>query len=199
MIESSKYNRENYPRKCFWTQERETRVKFNPGSSANRPSNNWALMVQNVQWHSYHFELTNLQKHRINLFSYNLWAKSKELALLGSFQQKLQPRCFQLWCLPVFIISPTIYDYSQLAYLACSCSVSNMRPAHFSWWDTPESKLTSWHNSIALRNKHFQIEKRFSHRHLKIHGEIRKRMKRDKRQKFLNMKEFQCVVMFRTK
>ena len=27
MIESSKYKRENYPRKCFWTQERETRVK----------------------------------------------------------------------------------------------------------------------------------------------------------------------------
>ena len=42
MIESSKYNRENYPRKCFWTQEKETRVKFNPGLSANRPSNNWA-------------------------------------------------------------------------------------------------------------------------------------------------------------
>ena len=31
MIESSKYNRENYPRKCFWTQQRETGVKFNPG------------------------------------------------------------------------------------------------------------------------------------------------------------------------
>ena len=42
MIESYKYNRENYPRKCFWTQERETRVKFNPGLSTNRPSNNWA-------------------------------------------------------------------------------------------------------------------------------------------------------------
>ena len=42
MIESSKYNRENYRRKCFWTQERETRVKFNHGLSANRPSNNWA-------------------------------------------------------------------------------------------------------------------------------------------------------------
>ena len=26
----------------FKTQERETRVKFNPGLSANRPSNNWA-------------------------------------------------------------------------------------------------------------------------------------------------------------
>ena len=41
MIESSKYNRENFPRKYFWKQERETRVKFNPGLSANRPSNNW--------------------------------------------------------------------------------------------------------------------------------------------------------------
>ena len=42
MTGSSKNNRENYPRKCFWTQEKETRVKFNPGLSANRPSNNWA-------------------------------------------------------------------------------------------------------------------------------------------------------------
>ena len=43
MIGSSKNKRENYPRKCFWTEEKETRVKFNPGLSANRPSNNWAL------------------------------------------------------------------------------------------------------------------------------------------------------------
>ena len=42
MIGSSKNNRENYPRKCFWTQEKETRVKFNPGLSAYRRSNNWA-------------------------------------------------------------------------------------------------------------------------------------------------------------
>ena len=44
MIESSRFDRENYPRKCFWTLERETRVKFNSGLSANRPSNNWALV-----------------------------------------------------------------------------------------------------------------------------------------------------------
>ena len=43
MFGSSKHNRENYPRKYFWTQEKETRIKFNPGLSANRPSNNWAL------------------------------------------------------------------------------------------------------------------------------------------------------------
>ena len=42
MIGSSKNNRENYPRKCFRTQERETRVKFYPRLSANQPSNNWA-------------------------------------------------------------------------------------------------------------------------------------------------------------
>ena len=42
IIESFKNNRENYPRKCFWTQEKETWVKFNPGLSANRPSNNLA-------------------------------------------------------------------------------------------------------------------------------------------------------------
>ena len=54
MIESSKYNRENSPRKCFWTQERETRVKFNPGLSSNRPSSNWAqkykIIIRNECW-----------------------------------------------------------------------------------------------------------------------------------------------------
>ena len=49
MIESSKYNRENYPRKCFWTQERETGVIFNPGLSADRPSNNWAQLFKEFQ------------------------------------------------------------------------------------------------------------------------------------------------------
>ena len=41
MIGSSKNNRENYPRKYFWAQEKETRFKFNLGLSANQPSNNW--------------------------------------------------------------------------------------------------------------------------------------------------------------
>ena len=34
MIGSSKNSTENYPRKCFRTQEKETQVKFNPGLSA---------------------------------------------------------------------------------------------------------------------------------------------------------------------
>jgi len=45
MIGSSKNIGENYPRKCFWAQEKETRVKFNPRLSANRPSNNWAQSI----------------------------------------------------------------------------------------------------------------------------------------------------------
>ena len=46
IIGRSKNNRENYPRKCFWTQEKETGVNFNPGLSANRPSNNWDLEIR---------------------------------------------------------------------------------------------------------------------------------------------------------
>ena len=42
IIGSFKNHTEHYPRKCFWTQEKETRVKFIPGLSAYRPSNNWA-------------------------------------------------------------------------------------------------------------------------------------------------------------
>ena len=45
MIGSFKNNRENYPRKCFWRQEKEIRVKFNPVLSANRRLNNWAQRV----------------------------------------------------------------------------------------------------------------------------------------------------------
>ena len=50
MIGSTKNVRENYPRKCFWTQEKETKVKFNAGLSANRPSINWALVYYLRQW-----------------------------------------------------------------------------------------------------------------------------------------------------
>ena len=42
IIGSFKNNGENYARKCFGKQEKETRVKFSPGLIANRPSNNWA-------------------------------------------------------------------------------------------------------------------------------------------------------------
>ena len=42
MIGSSQNNRENYPRKCFRPQEKETWVKFKTGLSVNQPSNKWA-------------------------------------------------------------------------------------------------------------------------------------------------------------
>ena len=38
-----------YPTKCFWTKQKETRVRFNPKLSANRPSNNWA-QVYRYRW-----------------------------------------------------------------------------------------------------------------------------------------------------
>ena len=46
MIGSSKNSTENYARKCFWIQEKETRVNFNPRLSANRPSNNSAQVCR---------------------------------------------------------------------------------------------------------------------------------------------------------
>ena len=42
MIGSSKNNREKSPRKYFEHKKMETRVKFNPGLTANRPSSKWA-------------------------------------------------------------------------------------------------------------------------------------------------------------
>ena len=46
MIESSKYNRENYPRKCFL--RKHFLKKEEPGLSAYRPSKNCALEFGNV-------------------------------------------------------------------------------------------------------------------------------------------------------
>ena len=43
-LDALKHNRENCPRKCA-TKEKETRVKFNPRLSADRPSKNWAQVT----------------------------------------------------------------------------------------------------------------------------------------------------------
>ena len=62
MIGSSKTRRENYPRKFFWTKEKETRVKFNPRLSVDRPSNNWAqlkLAFELVHFRSWHLQDQN--------------------------------------------------------------------------------------------------------------------------------------------
>ena len=44
MIGSSKNSGEYYPRKCFWTQKKQTRVIFKPGLSAKPPFSNWVLV-----------------------------------------------------------------------------------------------------------------------------------------------------------
>ena len=63
MIGSSKNSTENYPRKCFWTQEKETQVKFNPGLSVNRSSNNWAQEQPSVLPYSGHLRHDYLIKY----------------------------------------------------------------------------------------------------------------------------------------
>ena len=57
-LDALKNNYENYQKKSFWTEEKETRVSFNPGISANLPSNNWALLDSNLsdRWRNPAFE-----------------------------------------------------------------------------------------------------------------------------------------------
>ena len=62
MIGSSNNNRENYLTKCFRTQEKENQVKSNSRLTANRPSNNWALVCRRpVQF--YDLELPPFQNN----------------------------------------------------------------------------------------------------------------------------------------
>ena len=70
MIRCSINITENCPRKWFWTKEKETRVKFNPGLSANRPSNNWALIGQNLTGQ---FMRNLLWQLKLTEFCVNLW------------------------------------------------------------------------------------------------------------------------------
>ena len=62
MIGSSKNNRENYPRKFFWMQEKEIWVKFNPGWGANRP-------------------LDNCTQLKFSALPYNIWQGNEALLL----------------------------------------------------------------------------------------------------------------------
>ena len=74
MIESSKNKRQNYPGKCFWTQEKETRVKFNPGLSADRPSNNWAQIAKCDQFSGFLLKVKTLLLLWFTLRKYNVIA-----------------------------------------------------------------------------------------------------------------------------
>ena len=76
MIGSSKNNRQNYARKCFWTQEKETRVKFNPGLSANRPSNNSVLDCKVVGPRFHSLDWTNREIRVLTVFVLQIANKS---------------------------------------------------------------------------------------------------------------------------
>ena len=43
MAGCAKEKEENYLRKCFWAEEKETHIKIEPQVSANCPLNGWAL------------------------------------------------------------------------------------------------------------------------------------------------------------
>ena len=64
------------------------------------------LTAHNVQEHSY--IILNLLTNRNIALIYSVTIceqKTKDCARSGSFQHKLQHRCFQIWCLPAFITS----------------------------------------------------------------------------------------------
>ena len=83
MIGSSKNNWGNYSRKCFWMQEKETQVKFNPGLSVNRPSNNWALS-NNESFRKY------LDIYRIYPWLRFLWKSKHPIKYLLCFSFQLK-------------------------------------------------------------------------------------------------------------
>ena len=78
MIGSSKNSTENCPRKCFQTQLKKTRVKFNPELSANRLSNNWAKKYLGVY-------ITN----SLNWTKQAVEVKKKANKILGVLQRNL--------------------------------------------------------------------------------------------------------------
>ena len=130
MIGSSKNKRENYPRKCFSTQERETRVKFNPGLSANRPSNNWAPDSKSLEGFRIPWAVFWIPNSRIPDSISKIFPDSGfRIPLHGAkrgWQKKKQWRCvipcsYQLWItsLPRFDDCP-LYHRWLLQQATCS-------------------------------------------------------------------------------
>ena len=58
-IGCAKKNRENYPTELFGTNKKETRIKIKPWVGANRPSNNWALilLIYSFQYFSFYYAM----------------------------------------------------------------------------------------------------------------------------------------------
>jgi len=123
MIGSSKNKTEKIIREnTFEHKKKETRVKFNPGLSANPPSSNWALYVGKISFKLYLIEwnsdetrqtplchvfvdlavndahsipsiLILLTNKNVPIFTF-CQLKTKDGAPSGSFQHKLQHRRF---------------------------------------------------------------------------------------------------------
>ena len=101
-MDSSLYLNENYRRKCFWTQEKETRVNFNPGLNAPDVYMNYtmtwmlhvlllicytALKIHLMFCGNFH---TNICQLLINTVSQSVYQwKSKFISQQG-FQNKLR-------------------------------------------------------------------------------------------------------------
>ena len=84
-MEALKNKTENYPRKYFWTQEKETQVKFIPGLSANRPSKNWGkgCYVQGFYIKGFYIQGYYIQG------SYVQWSNILEFDVKGFYIQGL--------------------------------------------------------------------------------------------------------------
>ena len=88
-VQCSIYIRENCPRKCFWTKEKDTRVKFNPGLRANRPSNNWALVFSLNETGSFGNGIIHVVSSvRYRLYIWLIIKLRKSLRLLDTLSQK---------------------------------------------------------------------------------------------------------------
>ena len=88
-VQCSMNIRENCPRKCFGTKAKDTRVKCNPGLSANQPSNNWALGFCLNETGSFENGIIHVVSSvRYHLYIWLIIKLRKSLRLLDTFSQK---------------------------------------------------------------------------------------------------------------
>ena len=89
MIRCSMNIRENCPKKNFWTKEKDTPVKFNPGLSANQPSNNWALVFSLHETGSFGNGIIHVVSSvRYRIYIWLIIKLTKSLRLLDTLSHK---------------------------------------------------------------------------------------------------------------
>ena len=130
MTGSAKNNRENYPTKCFWTPEKETRVKFNPGLSANRLSNNWAQNIIDKNPCLRKSRLSN-QKHVVY-----------HMMVFGRFQVVCISRCL------------VRQQKLHLVFHRCRKGLSSYSVFSLTW---PSSMQIYWNKRTLLHKKRVQL------------------------------------------